>query len=107
TESVGSGDGSAESCSQRRRVGGAKIIHVESTRYGCAAARDREHASVTHRKVIGVHAGKSEGIVAVVESARQCLRVHASAGGCRPVKLNDEGVVQVHKLNAQGFDAAH
>ena len=58
-------------------------------------------------EIAGIHSGKSEGIVSVVERARQCLRVHASAGRCRPVKLNDERVVRVHKLNAEGFDAAH
>src|SRR5580658_6685500 len=53
-----------------------------------------------------IYSRKSKGITSA-ECARQRLQVHASARCCRSIKLNDERVVVVDKLDAESFDARH
>ena len=103
-ESIRCRDGAGESCSQRRsRRRGSKIVHVKNALQ--AGAADGEYASEYHLGIVaGVHSGKGEGIAAA-EGAGQGLQVQAAAGGCRPVELDDQGVVAVYELDAEGFDS--
>ena len=70
------------------------------------AAGVREHASVGKREARGVQPGEGEGKIAA-GTTRCRLQVQASAGSCRSIKLRDQRMTCVDKLNGEFLDAGH
>ena len=71
------------------------------------AAGVREHTSIRNREDgVGFQPGEGESKI-TAGTARCRLQVEASAGSCRSIKLRNQRMICVDKLNGEFFDTLH